>query len=206
MQRVALARALACEPSILLLDEPFSGLDEKLRLEMGALVRKLQKERKITTILVTHDKKEALQMSDRIALMSNGHILQYASPTEIFQHPENRQVAAYFGKANYIEGTVQKEQFDSDYISCEAKGYADGKYELLVRPFDVKVIAEGSAVEIREMTYLGETVDLYLQDEKQTFYAQDISARIHVAGFKEGARAGIEFAPESICLFPEEKE
>ena len=59
---------------------------------------------------------------------------------------------------------------------------------------------------VYEMTYLGETVDLYLQDEKQTFYAQDISARIHVAGFKEGARAGIEFAPESICLFPEEKE
>ena len=204
--RVSLGKLLLTKPDVLLLDEPFSGLDEKLRLEMGALVRKLQKERKITTILVTHDKKEALQMSDRIALMSNGHILQYASPTEIFQHPENRQVAAYFGKANYIEGTVQKEQFDSDYISCEAKGYADGKYELLVRPFDVKVIAEGSAVEIREMTYLGETVDLYLQDEKQTFYAQDISARIHVAGFKEGARAGIEFAPESICLFPEEKE
>ena len=108
-------------------------------------------------------------MSDRIALMSNGHILQYASPTEIFQHPENRQVAAYFGKANYIEGIVQKEQFDSDYISCEAKGYADGKYELLVRPFDVKVIAGGSAVEIREMTYLGETVDLYLRDEKRTY-------------------------------------
>lgn len=206
MQRVALARALACEPSILLLDEPFSGLDEKLRLEMGALVKKLQKERKITTILVTHDKKEAMQMSDRIALMSNGHILQYASPTEIFQHPENRQVAAYFGKANYIEGTVQKEQFDNDYISCEAKGYADGKYELLVRPFDVKVIAGGSAVEIREMTYLGETVDLYLRDEKQIFYAQDISARIHAAGLMEGAKAGIEFAPESICLFPEEKE
>ena len=115
-------------------------------------------------------------------------------------------MAAYFGKANYIEGTVQKEQFDSDYISCEAKGYADGKYELLVRPFDVKVIAEGSAVEIREMTYLGETVELYLQDEKQTFYAQDISARIHAAGLKEGAKAGIEFAPESLCLFPEEKE
>lgn len=206
MQRVALARALACEPSILLLDEPFSGLDEKLRLEMGALVKKLQKERKITTILVTHDKKEALQMSDRIALMDGGQILQYASTTEIFLHPANRQVAAYFGKANYIEGIVQKEQFDNDYISCEAKGYADGKYELLVRPFDVKVIAGGSAVEIREMTYLGETVDLYLRDEKQTFYAQDISARIHAAGLMEGAKAGIEFAPESICLFPEEKE
>lgn len=206
MQRVALARALACEPSILLLDEPFSGLDEKLRLEMGALVKKLQKERKITTILVTHDKKEALQMSDRIALMDGGQILQYASPTEIFLHPANRQVAAYFGKANYIEGIVRKRQFESDYISCEAKGYADGKYDLLVRPFDVKVIAGGSDVEIREMTYLGETVDLYLQDEKQTFYAQDISAKIHAAGLMEGTKAGIEFAPESICLFPEEKE
>ena len=70
----------------------------------------------------------------------------------------------------------------------------------------MKVIAGGSAVEIREITYLGETVDLYLRDEKQTFYAQDISARIHAAGLMEGAKAGIEFAPESISLFPEEKE
>ena len=72
MQRVALARALAAKPKILLLDEPFSGLDEKLRLEMGELVRKLHETWKITTILVTHDKREALQMSDRIALMDIG--------------------------------------------------------------------------------------------------------------------------------------
>lgn len=93
MQRVALARALAADPSILLLDEPFSGLDERLRLEMGQLVKKIHKERKITTILVTHDKREALQMSDKIALMSEGEILQYGTPEHIFsgRYPDMRR-------------------------------------------------------------------------------------------------------------------
>ena len=84
MQRVALARALAARPNILLLDEPFSGLDEKLRIEMGQLVKKLQRENKMTMILVTHDKKEALQLSDRIAIMMHGDIIQYDSPYNMY--------------------------------------------------------------------------------------------------------------------------
>lgn len=85
MQRVALARALAANPKILLLDEPFSGLDEELREEMAALVKKLHREWKITTVLVTHDKREALELSDRIAMMSGGEILQYDTPEIIAQ-------------------------------------------------------------------------------------------------------------------------
>ena len=103
MQRVALARALAAKPKILLLDEPFSGLDEKLRLEMGELVRKLHETWKITTILVTHDKREALQMSDRIALMDIGRLIQYDTPKEMFYHPTSRMVAEYFGKVNVMK-------------------------------------------------------------------------------------------------------
>lgn len=83
MQRVALARALAANPKILLLDEPFSGLDEDLREEMAALVKKLHQEWQITTILVTHDRREAIELSDRIALMSEGRVLQYDTPKVI---------------------------------------------------------------------------------------------------------------------------
>lgn len=202
MQRVALARALACEPSILLLDEPFSGLDEKLRLEMESLVRKLQRERKITTILVTHDKKEALQISDKVALMNHGEILQYASPREIFLHPENRKVADYFGKANYLPGTVKEETFKNEYFSCEAKGYEDGKYELLIRPFEVEVKAGKSDIFINEMTYQGDTTELTLTKGEETIYAQAMSARIYEEGIQSGDSVTIELKPESICLFP----
>ena len=106
-QRVALARALAANPKVLLLDEPFSGLDEQLRLEMGELVKRLHKEWKITTVLVTHDKKEALQLSDKIALMSGGNVLQFDIPENIVAHPASKEVEEYFGKAGFIKRTKE---------------------------------------------------------------------------------------------------
>lgn len=108
-QRVALARALAANPKILLLDEPFSGLDEQLRLEMGELVKRLHKEWGITTVLVTHDKREALQMSDKIALMDKGNVLQYDTPENIVSHPASKEVEEYFGKAGYVKRTPEND-------------------------------------------------------------------------------------------------
>lgn len=128
MQRVALARALAANPKVLLLDEPFSGLDENLRGEMGALVKKLHEEWKITTILVTHDIREALQMSDRIALMAEGEIMQYASPQEMMEQPANEKVKQYFGKMNYVEGTVENGRFRSAFFEAEVE-LPDGEYK-----------------------------------------------------------------------------
>ena len=119
MQRVALARALAAEPRVLLLDEPFSGLDEGLRTEMARLVRKLHEAWKITTILVTHDKAEALRLSDRIALMEDGKILQYGTPEQMFCHPGTKKVAEYFGKVNYISGSVAGGWFVSPLFEKE---------------------------------------------------------------------------------------
>ena len=139
MQRVALARALAAAPKILLLDEPFSGLDENLRQEMGTLVRKIQREHQITTIMVTHDKDEALKMSDRIALMEAGEILQYDTPEIIFRQPKSKQVANYFGEVNYISGNVKEEQFYCDFGTYVTTGYTDGEYEMVLRPTEIKV-------------------------------------------------------------------
>ncbi len=106
-QRVALARALAPKPKVLLLDEPLSALDYKLRKEMQIELKRLQLETGITFIFVTHDQEEALTMSDRIAVMSRGRILQVGSPHEIYDHPAERFVADFIGETNFLEGTMQ---------------------------------------------------------------------------------------------------
>lgn len=106
-QRVALARALVNKPKVLLLDEPLGALDLKLRKEMQLELKALQHEVGITFIYVTHDQEEALTMSDRIAVMNQGRVLQLGSPEDIYENPGNRFVADFIGETNFIEGTVQ---------------------------------------------------------------------------------------------------
>lgn len=105
-QRVALARALVTEPSVLLLDEPLGALDLKLRQEMQLELKRLQRELKITFLYVTHDQEEALQMSDRLAVMHRGRVLQVGTPHEIYEHPATRFVADFIGESNLLEGHV----------------------------------------------------------------------------------------------------
>ncbi len=109
-QRVALARALAPAPKVLLLDEPLSALDFKLRKEMQIELKRLQLETGITFIFVTHDQEEALTMSDRIAVMSKGKILQIGSPREIYDHPSERFVANFIGETNFLQGDGAERQ------------------------------------------------------------------------------------------------
>ena len=131
-QRVALARALAARPDLLLLDEPFSSLDEELREEMRRLVLELHREFHTTTILVTHDRQEALSMADRVAVMAEGRILQCGAPQEVYFHPASRQVADYFGGCSYLAGRVREGRFHSPCLSGPAQA-ADGDYDLMVR-------------------------------------------------------------------------
>jgi spermidine/putrescine transport system ATP-binding protein len=105
-QRVALARALVMKPKVLLLDEPLSALDKKLREEMQVELRRLQKTVGITFVLVTHDQYEALSMSDRVAVMFGGRIAQVAPPQEIYQRPRTREVAGFLGGMNFLEGEL----------------------------------------------------------------------------------------------------
>ena len=107
-QRVALARALAPKPKVLLLDEPLSALDYKLRKDMQIELKRLQLETGITFIFVTHDQEEALTMSDRIAVMSKGKVLQVGSPHDIYDRPAERFVANFIGETNLLEGTLGK--------------------------------------------------------------------------------------------------
>lgn len=106
-QRVALARAFVIEPSILLMDEPLSNLDAKLRVSMRSMIKKLQTRLGITTIYVTHDQEEALSISDRIAVMNKGKVMQVGRPEDIYRKPENLFVANFIGNSNQITGTMK---------------------------------------------------------------------------------------------------
>jgi len=120
-QRVAIARALVFEPEVLLLDEPLSNLDARLRTQMGDEFRALQKRLGITSLYVTHDQEEAMALSDRVVVMQGGHILQIGPPEEIYQRPVSRAVAAFFGSPNLLDARV---------TASEARG--EGSFEVTV--------------------------------------------------------------------------
>lgn len=109
-QRVALARAVVIEPGLLLMDEPLSNLDAKLRVQMRAIIKKLQRRLGITTIYVTHDQEEALAISDRIAVMQNGNIMQVGTPEQVYRKPQNAFVAGFVGVSNFISGEILARQ------------------------------------------------------------------------------------------------
>ena len=152
-QRVALARALAAEPKILMLDEPFSSLDENLRFDMRLLLFDIHKRYHMTTIMVTHNKDEALSMSDKIALMDEGRVIQSGSPEDIYENPINYKAAKYFGDASFFEGTVSKGKFNSPEFSVDCS-LKEGKYILMVRN-DAAELTEGDDFEFIQRVYTG---------------------------------------------------
>ena len=133
-QRVAIARALVFEPEVLLLDEPLSNLDARLRTQMGDEFRKLQKRLGITSLYVTHDQEEAMALSDRVVVMEGGKILQVGSPEEIYQRPGSRSVAAFFGSPNLLDAEVTASQpADAGYLPRSMSRAATGAVNA-VRP------------------------------------------------------------------------
>ena len=147
-QRVALARALANHPKLLLLDEPLSALDLKLRKEMQLELKRLQRETGITFIFVTHDQEEALTMSDRLAVMNAGKILQVGSPLEIYETPDNRFVADFIGETNFLEARVEPGGDGAPICRLEGGARlslpgltADGSVTLAVRPEKIELAA-----------------------------------------------------------------
>ncbi len=180
-QRVALARALAPSPKVLLLDEPLSALDLKLRQAMREELKQLQKETGITFVFVTHDQEEALAMSDRIAVMSDGEVQQIGGPTDIYEHPVNRFVADFIGDTNFLDGEIV--DFNDDLVTCrigsssmfEAENSGGHKVgdqvTLFLRPEKISLsapdAASGSATrpgKVANLVYLGNqaayTVDM----------------------------------------------
>jgi spermidine/putrescine transport system ATP-binding protein len=134
-QRVALARALAAKPRILLLDEPLSALDMKLRKEMQVELKRLQQETGLTFVFVTHDQEEALTMSDRIAVMGGGRIQQIATPRDLYDQPANRFVAGFIGESNFLDADCRNGQlFLPQAEGPLSAAHADGPVTVMVRP------------------------------------------------------------------------
>jgi len=148
-QRVALARALVIEPQCLLLDEPLSNLDAKLRLEMRVEIRRICKEAGLTAIYVTHDQKEALSIADRMAVMHEGVIEQIGTPEQVYRHPDNRFVAGFIGEANFIDGVI-----------AEIKD-TGATIETALGPFNSESVATGVGV--------GDKVSICLRPEALRF-------------------------------------
>ena len=144
-QRVAIARALVNEPGVLLLDEPLSALDAKLRKEMQRELKKIQQEVGITFIFVTHDQEEALTMSDKIVVMKEGEIQQIGSPTDIYNEPANRYVANFIGASNIVDGTMLEDckvMFGDKVFECVDRGFAKNeKVDVVIRPEDLDIVS-----------------------------------------------------------------
>jgi iron(III) transport system ATP-binding protein len=146
-QRVALARSLAPEPDVLLLDEPFSNLDVRLRVEMREEVRRILKRAGVTAISVTHDQEEALSISDRVAIMNDGNIAQVGDPAEVFENPESRFVASFLGQASFLSGRVVEDRLETGLgsfglqrLNGPIEAYDGAMVDVLVRPDDLQAI------------------------------------------------------------------
>ena len=148
-QRVALARAIVKRPRLLLLDEPLSALDRKVRAEMQLELKRLQHDVGITFVVVTHDQEEAMSMADRIAVMANGRVQQIASPVEMYRNPANLFVADFIGTSNLFAGECRDGGFVSDALGPvpvgELRHGVAGRGHLVVRPEDVRIDADGAA-------------------------------------------------------------
>jgi iron(III) transport system ATP-binding protein len=144
-QRVALARSLAPEPDIILLDEPFSNLDVRLRVEMREEVRDILKRTGVTAVSVTHDQEEALSISDRVAIMNNGRLEQVGQPEVVFENPRSRFVASFLGRASFLTGrvrggTVETElgTLPTDRFNGPVEAYDGAEIDVLARPDDLQ--------------------------------------------------------------------
>jgi iron(III) transport system ATP-binding protein len=211
-QRVALARSLAPEPDVLLLDEPFSNLDVRLRVEMREEVRAILKEAGVTAISVTHDQEEALSISDRVAVMNDGQIEQLDRPERIFEQPKSRFVASFLGRASFLTSYVHNGTlktglgtFDATTLDGYTEEYEGIAVDVLVRPDDLRAARahpDQTDGEVTSRQYVGPSfiyrVDL---DSGDTVHCQ----HNHVEDFELGERVTVDLvADHPLAWYPRE--
>ncbi len=220
-QRVALARAIVIHPSVLLMDEPLSNLDAKLRIEMRSAIRDIQKEVGITTVYVTHDQEEALAISDRIAVMNQGIIQQVGQPEEIYSRPTNIFVSTFIGHSNLLQGTI--DQKDKSKIAF-ANGYVFEMQNLVedvlpgasvivaIRPEELVEAEDGLKFTVKNKTFLGKYVQYELEldfpalveGQQIIEYSQDLGHAIRI--YNEGENIYLKPNTLKINVFNEKGE
>jgi sulfate transport system ATP-binding protein len=216
-QRVALARALAVEPSVLLLDEPFGALDAKVRKELRDWLRRLHDELSITTIFVTHDQEEALDVADRIVVINHGRIEQAGSPQEVYDEPRTPFVYAFLGAANRVAGSVEPHGFVPHGASAPLVGAstlaeeagapaaASGPAFAYVRPHDLQIYPhaverrDGVAADVRRVVARGGSVRVELAGAAGPLEAEIAREAWHALQLAEGDRVTV--VPRSARVF-----
>ncbi|WP_047984281.1 ABC transporter ATP-binding protein [Ornithinibacillus californiensis] len=202
-QRVALARALVIEPKLLLLDEPLSNLDAKLRVQMRIEIKRIQQKLGITSVFVTHDQEECFSISDRVAVMNNGVIEQFDKPEEIYNRPKTEFVARFIGFENFINLTKQGEQTyttSEGHVLKTGHRWEDGKQVATIRPDDIVILPNGA--EQRTNVIPGKVVVRTFLGKSYQYEVDTTVGKILVNGSKETAYPSGE---ELLLYFPEEK-
>jgi len=217
-QRIALARAIATKPGLLLLDEPLSALDAKVRVHLRHEIKELQRKLGVTTVMVTHDQEEALSMADRIVVMNHGVIEQVGSPTDIYREPSNLFVADFIGEMNQIQSTVAKGgrlTVGEKTFACHKHSFSDGAHVVAaIRPEDIipheagYTSAEGNRncieVLLDEMEFLGSFWRCRLQNER--FGGSELIADFSINAVRrlelgEGKTMTIELPEDRLMAF-----
>jgi iron(III) transport system ATP-binding protein len=210
-QRVALARALAPRPAVLLLDEPFSGLDARLREQIREDTLQVLKSSGIATLMVTHDPEEAMFMADRIYLMRRGRVEQSGHPTELYDRPANAFVASFFSVVNDLPADVTGGHADTPFGRFAAAGLDDGQLaQLIIRPEAVQFSAIGTDAAataatcvIEEVRFLGAMMQLRVRLTNGPHRGRQLVARLpgHAGLPRQGDAAAIRLAPAGVFIF-----
>jgi len=215
-QRVALARALAPNPSVLLLDEPLSALDAKIRVRLRAVIKRLQQELGITMIYVTHDQEEALAIADRVVVMELGKIKQEGSPLEIYKFPKSSFVADFVGTSNFFKGKRQRDkvQFkDWEFLVPGIESMSTEEIYLAVRPEKVEVMRPGETTEglersnlthgrIEVITFLGAVVRLLISMDGEEIICDVVEKDFELKNLNRGDSVDLYFPPEAFLAYP----
>ena len=204
-QRVALARALVAQPGLLLLDEPLSNLDAKLRESMRFEISAIQKELGITVIYVTHDQSEAMTMSDRIVVMSMGKVQQIGKPYDIYTNPANQMVADFIGLVNFIPAIAKGDRIfmqGSENISFPNPKQIAGNAVLAVRPENITISKTGGMVEgvMHHRFYMGDSVDYRIKVKEQ--FIRVIQKGSDYTAYHDGDKVFLDF--ENVMSFENE--
>jgi iron(III) transport system ATP-binding protein len=211
-QRVALARALATSPGLLLLDEPLSALDARVRLRLRHEIKALQRRLGVTTVMVTHDQEEALTMADRIVVMNQGAIEQVGTPQQIYRAPATAFVADFVGAMNFLDGTFaapDRVTVGSVSLSCAVQdGLAPGsRVRLCIRPEDVRVrdlpadVPNRLSVEVAELDFVGAFCRASLRAEGMALVADFSSNLIRDLGVERGRSLDIALPTDRLRIF-----